>query len=141
GLARAGRDERAGALELDDADATDVHRRQRVAVAERRRVDLRAPTRIEDRRALLDPHGASVDGQLDHASTPRFSTADATALAAVCPRPQMDASFITCARSARTARSFPFVLPDASRCSASSWRTVPTRQGTHCPQDSSRKNS
>ena len=28
-----------------------------------------------------------------------------------------------------------------SRCSASSWRTVPTRHGTHCPQDSSRKNA
>ena len=25
------------------------------------------------------------------------------------------------------------------RCSASSWRTVPTRHGTHCPHDSSRK--
>ena len=29
----------------------------------------------------------------------------------------------------------------AIRCSASSCRTVPTRQGTHCPHDSSRKNS
>ena len=26
-----------------------------------------------------------------------------------------------------------------SLCSASSWRSVPTRQGTHWPQDSSRK--
>ena len=32
-------------------------------------------------------------------------------------------------------------LPGASRCSASSWRTVPTRHGTHWPHDSSRKNS
>ena len=29
----------------------------------------------------------------------------------------------------------------AMRCSASSWRTVPTRHGTHCPHDSSRKNA
>ena len=31
--------------------------------------------------------------------------------------------------------------PDAIRCSASSWRTVPTRHGTHWPHDSSRKNA
>ena len=32
------------------------------------------------------------------------------------------------------------VRPATSRCRASSWRTVPTRHGTHWPQDSSRKN-
>ena len=53
----------------------------------------------------------------------------------------MDASRITCVRSASTVSSSPFVFPEASRCSASSWRTVPMRQGTHWPHDSSRKNS
>ena len=35
----------------------------------------------------------------------------------------------------------PRCTPRASRASASSCRTVPTRQGTHCPHDSSRKNA
>src|SRR5665647_1980900 len=152
-LARAGGNERPGAFDLDDADAAHVHRRERVAVTERRRLDLEPAARVEDRRALGDADLPAVDGQLDDpldgvdaddghgASTPRFIMADWTALAAVWPRPQIDASRITCASSASTSSSLPFVLPDASRCSASSWRTVPTRQGTHWPHDSSRKNS
>ena len=47
--------------------------------------------------------------------------------------------------SSRAARARPAtpprVRPRSRRASASSWRTVPTRQGTHCPQDSSRKNA
>jgi len=95
----------------------------------------------------------AVDDQLDHpfrrgdrdgghgTSTPKFAIADSTALAAVWPSPQIEASRITWARSASTSSSLPFALPEASRCRASSWRTVPTRQGTHWPHDSSRKNS
>ena len=67
---------------------------------------------------------------------------DSTALYAVCPRPQMDASFMANPISSSNATS-PLVPPvgldDQIRCSASSWRTVPTRQGTHWPHDSSRK--
>ena len=33
----------------------------------------------------------------------------------------------------------PRVRPEIRRASASSWRTVPTRHGVHCPHDSSRK--
>ncbi len=51
-LARARGDEHARVLELDDADAAHVHRRQRVAVAERRRVDPHLPRGVEDRAAL-----------------------------------------------------------------------------------------
>src|SRR5260221_3249788 len=152
-LARARRYERARPLDLDDADAADVHRVQRVAVAERRRLDAEPAAGIEDRRALGDAHGFAVDGQLDEsfrcgdadgghwAGTPRFIIADSTALAAVWPRPQIEASRMTWLRSASTASSFPFALPAASRCRAASWRTVPTRHGTHWPHDSSRKNS
>ena len=70
--------------------------------------------------------------------------ADSIALAAVWPRPQIDASRIAGAISSSSASS---VLDRAPRLpvgqarSASSWRTVPTRQGTHWPQDSSRKNA
>ena len=35
----------------------------------------------------------------------------------------------------------PFGRPATSRARSSSWRTVPTRQGTHWPHDSSRKNA
>src|SRR4051794_3581830 len=152
-LSRAGGDKGARAFQLDDADAADVHRVERVAVAKRRCVDPEPAARIEDRRALGHAHRAAVDGQLDEllrggdgdhghgASTPRFIIADATALAAVWPRPQIEASRMTCVRSASTSSSLPFARPLERRCRASSWRTVPTRHGTHWPHDSSRKNS
>ena len=47
-----------------------------------------------------------------------------------------------CPTSAMTASSRstpPIVWPETSRASASCWRTVPTRQGTHWPHDSLRK--
>ena len=62
---------------------------------------------------------------------------------AVWPRPQIEASRIAWARSAKRASSPSTESsgdPAASRARSSSWRTVPTRHGTHCPHDSSRKN-
>ena len=66
------------------------------------------------------------------------------ALDAVWPRPQIEASrmawpisfsrLISCVTEPNGWRA-------TRRCSNSSWRTVPTRQGTHCPQVSSRKNA
>src|SRR5450759_4980079 len=57
---------------------------------------------------------------------------DAIALAAVWPRPQIDASRIACAMSlsrlTSESREFPF-RSLSSRCSTSSCRTVPTRHG------------
>src|SRR5207244_11843594 len=80
----------------------------------------------------------SIEEHCAHAApptkSPRVEIADCTAPAAVWPRPQIDASRITCAISPRRAISSsrdPIVLPWTSRCSASSWRTVPTRHGTH----------
>src|SRR6185295_6505561 len=114
-LARARRHERAGALDLDDADAADVHGRERVGVAKRRRRDLEPLARVEDRGALGDPNSPAVDRDLDEAlrcgnahdahsaNTPRFIIADSTAIIAVWPRPQIEASRITWPRSARTA--------------------------------------
>ena len=69
--------------------------------------------------------------------------ADSTAFQAVWPRPQIEASRMACADLAqqRDVAGLPRRPSVASRCSASSCRTVPTRQGTHWPQDSSRKNS
>src|SRR5262249_39237952 len=142
-LARTGGNERPRLLELDHADAANVDRGQCVPVAERRRVDADPPARVENRRALGHAHGLAVDGQLDDAlrgrdrdgghwaSTPRLWIAESTAFAAVWPRPQIEASRITCVRSPSTASSSPCGLPEASRCSASSWRTVPMRHGTH----------
>src|SRR5205807_1079088 len=140
-------------LDLDDADAADVHRCERVAVAEGRLLVAEHAARVENRRAFEDAHRLAVDRQLDHllrrgeddaahvANTFRFTIADATAFAAVWPRPQIDASRITCASSASVCSSSSWARPAARRCSASSWRTVPTRHGTHWPHDSSRKNS
>ena len=55
----------------------------------------------------------------------------------------MEASRIACPSSwsrATSAATEPSGRSVASRWSSSSWRTVPTRQGTHWPHDSSRKN-
>src|SRR5439155_12660946 len=68
--------------------------------------------------------------------------ADWIALAAVCPSPQIEASRITWAISSISAISSamePLGRPPARRRSASSCLTVPTRHGTHWPQDAARK--
>ena len=67
GLARAGGSEHARALDLDDADAARVRGLERVAVAERRRVDPEPAAGAEDRLALEDAHRLPVDLELDHA--------------------------------------------------------------------------
>ena len=61
GRAAARRHQRARALDLDDADATRVHRRQVVGETQRGRVDPLRPTRVEDRGALRDAHRLPVD--------------------------------------------------------------------------------
>ncbi len=62
-LARACRDECPRALELDDADAADVHRVERVAVAERRHVDpgLRQASRIVEPSVTLTERPSIVE--------------------------------------------------------------------------------
>src|SRR5437899_13007177 len=70
GLTRAGGDERARALELDDADAADVDRRQRLAVAERWRLDPGGASGVEDGRALSDLGRDTVDRDLHRSASP-----------------------------------------------------------------------
>src|SRR5262249_47701354 len=160
GLPRAGRHERPRPLHLHHAHPAHVHRGEVLQVAQRRRVDSLRAARLQQRRALGDAHRRPVDRDVDqppgrlqehraHAVSlpglpirPRL-TAEAGALTAVWPRPQIEASRATAAMSSSRASSRPAEpsgAPRASRPSSSSWRTVPTRQGTHCPQDSSRKN-
>ena len=72
----------------------------------------------------------------------RPGTRSRSRMDAVWPRPQIDASRIAWPISRRRASSVaadPRGVPPARRASSSSWRTVPTRHGTHCPHDSSRK--
>src|SRR5262249_7666080 len=71
-------------------------------------------------------------------------SADSSALEAVWPSPQIEASRMACAISRSRASSsavVPSGFKSTKRSSASSWRVTPTRQGTHCPQVSWRKNS
>ena len=163
GRAAAGGHQDARALDLDHADAAGVHRREVVGVAERGRVDPLRPARVEDRGR---PRGRGPSSPSISTSTSRRGgssgtawlmrallrhrrawsrcTADCTALAAVWPSPQIEASRITWAisssRASSSAAGSRSCGPATSRCSASSWRTVPTRHGTHWPHDSSRKN-
>ena len=59
--------------------------------------------------------------------------ADTTALAAVWPSPQIDASAIACESSPSSAVShFGWARSPTAF-------SVPTRQGVHCPQDSAAK--
>src|ERR1700674_143450 len=123
-------------------------------VTERWRVDLLPAAGLEDGRPLghlqfetidADPH-QPLGLRHDRTHRPRLPfplnrpsrKADSVAADTVCPSPQIDASRIAppMSDSIDTSSSEP---PLASRYSASSCRTVPTRQGTHCPQDSSRK--
>ena len=64
-LARAGRHEHAGTLQLDDADAADVHRVEGVEIAQRRDRSSLLPARLQQGRSLLDANGVAVDPQLD----------------------------------------------------------------------------
>src|SRR6478735_3769880 len=157
GLPRARRHEHPRALELDHAHPACVHRGERLAEAERRDVERLHLAGVEDRRALGHAHGLAVDLELDGAAdrhrdcahatssgvkTPRTRIAESIALAAVCPRPQIDASRMATAISSSRATSsatVPRGRSDARRRSASCCRTVPTRHGTHWPQLSSRK--
>ena len=158
GLARAGRREHARALDLDHADAADVGRLQRLAVAERRRLDAELAQRVEDRLALEHAHGlrrrprarpcASARERLSCScrhppKTPRRPIADSMALDAVWPRPQIEASRMhwpisaierelgadAAARAARR-RAAP-APPAGARCRRGT--------GTHWPHDSLRK--
>src|SRR5205823_3626419 len=156
---RAGGDQRPRALHLDHAHPADVHRRERLEVTERGRVDAGLPAGIQNGRSLGNTHGVAVDGELDQASgrrerdgghrtppsanTSSRPSAESVAAAAVCPSPQIEASRMAAAISPSSRTSswrVPSVFPERSRCSASSCRTVPTRHGTHWPHDSSRKN-
>ena len=77
------------------------------------------------------------------ATIPGCRNADSIADDAVWPSPQIDASRIAwpISRSSASSSSRGRTRePAASRASSSSWRTLPTRHGTHWPHDSSRKN-
>ena len=158
-LARAGGREHARALELDDADAADVGGPQRLAVAERRRVDAERRAGVEDRRALEHADGLPVDLELDHAraaqerrhahvSAPFREDAEPAdrgldrarrGLAEAADRRVAHALAHLGDQRELVVDASPRGRPAMSRASASCWRTVPTRHGTHCPQDSSRK--
>src|SRR5882724_2275555 len=146
------------AFDFDHADTADIDRGQILQIAQCRDVNVLAPTGLEYGRPFWHPDRIPIDAQFDVASgaTGRvpshdassgvkylsWAMADSMALGAVCPRPQIEASRMTCAMSARRASSSwsePSNWLSISRCSHSSWRTVPMRQGTHCPHDSSRK--
>ena len=122
GRAAARGHQRAGALDLDDADPARVHRREVVGETQRGRVDPLRTTCVEDRRALRDPHRLPVHLDVEepagrvqrdraHALAPSASnrwsrcTADCTAAAAVWPSPQIDASRMTWAISSINASS------------------------------------
>ena len=71
--------------------------------------------------------------------------ADSIADEAVWPRPQIEASRMACAdlgdQRELVLRRCRASGRTAGARRASSWRTVPTRHGTHCPQLSSRMNA
>src|SRR6185369_7573164 len=104
-LPRAGRRESPRALHLDDAQSAGVDRRQRLQVAQRRRLDPDNVAGLENRRAIRRGYWTIVNRQLDHRKTCSFLMADWTAVEAVCPRPQIDASRIASARSSIRATS------------------------------------
>ena len=101
-----------------------------------------------DRRAAGTRRRAEPEGIVAHRECSRsgigssVANADSMAFDAVWPSPQIEASRITWPISLSKASSSarpPIGRPDRSRCNSSSCRTVPTRQGTHWPHDSSRK--
>src|SRR4029077_7304475 len=171
--ARTRRNKGARAFQLHDADAADVHRRERLEKTKRGRFDAQLARRVQNGRAFADSYRLSIDGDftfaprrgwrnlrhgrarhrrqqsrrlqlLAHENKLQRSIAERMAVDAVCPSPQIEASRIACAISfsipVSCARE-PSGWGATSRCSASSWRTVPTRHGTHCPHVSLRKNA
>src|SRR6185436_9748622 len=97
-----------------------------------RRISMRR--RVAIHRQAVAAHSATNAG---------WRNALSIAELAVWPSPQIEASRMTWPSSRRSASSSSrrSAEPAAatSRASSSSWRTVPTRQGTHWPHDSSRK--
>src|SRR6185295_109545 len=84
--------------------------------------------------AKLDQFGSKRDFRCVHTSSfGKYLTTQAIGFGAACPSPQIDASAIACESSASSAVShFGFE-------SSPTAFSVPTRQGVHCPQDSSAK--
>src|SRR5690606_3606617 len=143
-LAGAGGDEGPAPLDLDHAHPADVDGGEGGRPAQRGLVFSHGAARLEDRRPLRDLHRTTVDGDGDlrlptsdfrRHSTPN-SIAERTTDAAVWPKPQIEASFMATSSSSMSSAS---TVP-LERATASSTRTVPTRQGTHWPHDPSRKN-
>ena len=81
GKACAGGNEHARTLQLDDADATGVDRRERFEITEGRRLDAGALAGIENRRSIRDRDYRAVDSELYHSF--KFAPAEAIAFAAV----------------------------------------------------------
>src|SRR5712692_4720694 len=158
-LARTSGYQHARAFHLHHTDAADVDRGEGLQVAEGGRVDSAAATGLQDGAPLGDlelvtidldrnhPGGGSAQRGIHRRPPPLVlkrpsRMADSTAEPAVWPRPQIEASrmaWLTSASSAVSRSREPITRPLAIRCRASSCRTVPTRQGTHWPHDSSRK--
>src|SRR6185437_3994997 len=63
----------------------------------------------------------------------KYFMAQRYGLGAACPRPQIDASIITLESSSSSG------LSQSPRSISATAFAVPTRQGVHCPHDSSRK--
>ena len=177
GLARAGRHQRAGALDLDHADAADVDRRQVLEEAERGRLDPEPraprrgasprPARATGRPSMVSStvsRGAAAERPAPARAGPGTSEVGSVAgRSSTSPRRRGTWRGRTRRRSTRSgrgrrsrrraspgrargaarapARASPAAGPAPRRARISSWRTVPTRQGTHWPHDSSRKNA
>ncbi len=119
------------ALNLDHAHPANVDRSEGLQVTESRLIFAESTTGIEQGRPFRHDDLDLIDREryVRHlaAHTRPLEMADRTTDAAVCPRPQMEASLI--ARSISSIR--PTSMPPVARATASSTRTVPTRQGTH----------
>src|SRR6185369_17185024 len=139
--------------DLDHARAAVAHRVHAVLVAKARNFDAFAIGDLDDRFVGPPGHLAPVQLEADqrrfelrqfrpggcvHGCSPsswgKYFTTQSTGFGAAWPRPQMEASRITCDSSASSETS-------QRGCSiSSSDLAVPARQGVHCPHDSSRKN-
>ena len=100
-----------------------------------RRVDVRRRIAVHREALEVVGHSATRSG---------CRSADSIADDAVWPSPQIDASRIDLPDIAQQGQLLVARRercdPPASRARSSSWRTLPTRHGTHWPHDSSRKN-
>ena len=74
-------------------------------------------------------------------SLPKWRMVESTGLGAVWPKPHSDVSLIISPSSMSRSTSSSSPWPSQMRLRISSIRLVPTRQGTHLPQDSSWTNS